>query len=131
MKTKLTIEENIVILDYLGERTELKVEDLITNIQAFPYQRGYLPTEIGKMLKPELSARKVNQLLNELALQEKCNTEWIPTEQGMPYALQGNYSIIKSGSVDSLKTSLLWNKEIITILQKQLEIDNEGEETAC
>lgn len=131
MKRQLSIQENIIILGHVdGEIGEISLENLINNIQAFPYQRGYTPTEIGKSLKPELSARKVNQLLRDIELQEKHDGEWIPTEAGIPYALE-RYSVLKNDKGTFLKTNLLWSKQIITILQKQLEFDYQGEKTAC
>lgn len=131
MKKELTIEENIILLDFLGESIEVNKEGLLSNIKAIPYQRGYTPTEIGQQIEPRLSAVKVNKILSEMDFQVKCNDEWIPTEMGMPYALQGGYSIIKTDKGSFLKTKLLWNGEVINILKKKQEIDNQGEETAC
>lgn len=45
------------------------------------------PTEIGKELKPQISAVATNKLLTSLGFQEKLGSAWVPTSKGKPFAI--------------------------------------------
>lgn len=119
MKKKITVQEQIVLIDFLGEEMGVDISSLVDMVQAMPYQRGYRPTELGASMPVKMSAKAVNQLLEEMGYQTNINGEWIPTKQGEPYALQGNVGIIKSSKGNFLKSSLLWKESIIEQLINQ------------
>jgi phage regulator Rha-like protein len=68
-------------------------------------------TDIGKQLRPALSAIKTNLLLQDKGYQEKLGAAWSPTEKGKPYALFLDTG--KKHSDGTPVTQLKWLSSII------------------
>lgn len=57
----------------------------ITHLHAPVQEVSLTPTQIGELLTPAIGARKVNQKLAEIGLQERAGEMWVATEKGIPY----------------------------------------------
>ena len=53
-----------------------------THLIAENKQQVFTPTQLGEMVEPKISARKVNTVLEQLGYQEKANGVWIITPKG-------------------------------------------------
>lgn len=53
-----------------------------THLIAENKQQVFTPTQLGEMVEPKISARKVNTVLEQLGYQEKANGVWVITPKG-------------------------------------------------
>lgn len=53
-----------------------------THLIAENKQQVFTPTQLGEMVEPKISARKVNTVLEHLGYQEKANGAWVITAKG-------------------------------------------------
>jgi hypothetical protein len=77
----------------------------------------FTPTEIGKMLEPQLSAVKLNKLLEERGYQENLRTakgkvHWVPTVAGKLHCVVTLDSKANGDPVESVR----WKKSIVSEL---------------
>lgn len=84
---KSIIEEQIEAEKRL-KAIESDVEKLKTGVK-FVDDSYALPSQIGAMMSPQLSAVKVNKLLREAGLQMLVNGQWVPTSAGMSISQHG------------------------------------------
>jgi len=53
-----------------------------THLIAENKQQVFTPTQLGEMVEPKISARRVNMVLEQLGYQEKANGAWVITAKG-------------------------------------------------
>jgi cysteinyl-tRNA synthetase len=71
-----------------------------------------LPSQLGKMFEPNLTAQKVNIKLREAGLQWKVGGEWIPTNEGRPYSSSEPVQVEAGKIVYQLK----WQRRVKELL---------------
>jgi hypothetical protein len=86
-----------------------------------PEDQTFTPTEIGKMLEPQLSAVKLNKLLEGRGYQENLRTakgrvHWVPTGTGKLHCVVTLDSKANGDPVESVR----WKKSIIDELMEAL-----------
>lgn len=82
----------------------------ITHLVKKVQERDLTPTEIGKLLIPEASARAVNLRLMQAGLQYKKGEVWFPTEEGSKYSVL--LDTRKKHSDGTMIVQLKWNSSI-------------------
>lgn len=82
----------------------------ITHLVKKVQERDLTPTEIGKLLVPEASARAVNLRLMQAGLQYKKGEVWFPTEEGSKYSVL--LDTRKKHSDGTMIVQLKWNLSI-------------------
>jgi hypothetical protein len=107
------------------QHPELKptVDFLIRALPPQPAESQLLtPTEIGRLLNPQLSARKVNPILQRLGLQEalrdfKGRQTWAATEQAKEYG-----SVILEQRADGTPVQAIrWRRSVVPLVQAELD----------
>jgi anti-repressor protein len=91
------------------EQLENKIEKRFTNDISLQL---VLPTQLGKMFEPSLSAQKVNAKLRDAGLQWKVSGEWIPTNEGRPYSSSEPVQVESGKIVYQLK----WQRRVKDLL---------------
>lgn len=71
-----------------------------------------LPSQLGKMFEPNLTAQKVNIKLREAGLQWRVGGEWIPTNEGRPYSSSEPVQVEAGKIVYQLK----WQRKVKELL---------------
>jgi phage regulator Rha-like protein len=99
------MEQKIQSQDKRLEQIENKVEKKFT--QEFELQL-VTPTQIGAMLEPPISGKRVNQLLRERGFQYTVQGQWVPTSSGYYYS-STDYIQLDNGK---MVPQLLWQRRI-------------------
>lgn len=91
----------------------------ILRLNEINIRKEYLtPTQLGKLLEPNISAQKINKLLETYKLQTKTpEGNWKPISIGLEFSIELEKGIYNSNT-------LLWNPEVLDYLD-QLFIINE------
>jgi hypothetical protein len=84
-----------------------------------PEDQTFTPTEIGKMLEPQLSAVKLNKMLEDRGYQENLRTakgkvHWVPTATGKLHCVVTLDSKANGDPVESVR----WKKSIVDELME-------------
>jgi hypothetical protein len=87
-----------------------------------PEDQTFTPTQIGKMLGSNISAQKVNKLLEEHGYQEnqptaKGKVHWVPTELGKPHCVVTLDSKANGDPVENVR----WKKSIVDELLEAMQ----------
>ena len=99
------MEQKIQSQDKRLEQIENKVEKKFT--QEFELQL-VTPTQIGAMLEPPISGKRVNQLLRERGFQYTVQGQWVPTSSGSYYS-STDYIQLDNGK---MVPQLLWQRRV-------------------
>jgi hypothetical protein len=91
------------------EQLENKIEKRLTDDVSLQL---VLPSQLGKMFEPNLTAQKVNIKLREAGLQWKVGGEWIPTNEGRPYSSSEPVQVEAGKIVYQLK----WQRKVKELL---------------
>lgn len=85
-----------------------------THLIADPNGKVYTPTELGKLIKPTVSAIKFNLMLEAAGLQKRELDQWVPCEKakGLYEWLDTNKKYVNGSPVKQLK----WFKRVIDII---------------
>ena len=86
----------------------------LTHLIADPNGKVYTPTELGKLIKPTVSAIKFNLMLEAAGLQKRELDQWVPCEKakGLYEWLDTNKKYINGSPVKQLK----WFKRVIDLI---------------
>lgn len=85
-----------------------------THLIADPNGKVYTPTELGKLIKPTVSAIKFNLMLESAGLQKRELDQWVPCEKakGLYEWLDTNKKYVNGAPVKQLK----WFKRVIDLI---------------
>lgn len=74
--------------------------------------RWFTPTQLGKMVEPELSGRKMNEALRDAGLQYKDGDDWVQTTLGKPLSY---YMLVAVDGGRKMRQHLHWSKDAISV----------------
>lgn len=93
----------------------------------------YTPTFLGASLDEQCSARKFNNLLQELGFQYRDNNEWKLTSQGLEYGAYTPSQYKMKESEDektySIKYLIRWKREVVEVINEYIK-NSERKEAA-
>ncbi len=85
----------------------------------------FTPTQLGQMMTPPQDPRQVNKLLEAAGLQDKIDSQWVPTDQGQPLS-----EILDTGKAHSSGTpvkQVKWYQIVLERLQPALPEESKTE----
>ena len=98
------------------EATEGRVQQLENKVEKRLTEEAELqlvtPSQLGKMFEPALSAKAVNALLRDAALQWRVGGEWIATAEGKRYSSSEPIQLANGKIVYQLK----WQRRVVSLL---------------
>lgn len=82
-----------------------------TYLEGGKQERWFTPSQLGKMVEPELSGRKMNDALRDAGLQYKDGDDWVQTTLGKPLS---HYMLVAVDGGRKMRQHLHWSKDAIS-----------------